>query len=249
MEPESFQDLPFPTGGLDVSCEYELQPPGTTPVGLNVRGYEPGLNRARGGARPGLSRFIDQTLPLNYVSGSHLIQHLNTVIDPSGEAVASNVPDDPNGVIDPRTGRRIRKGGTGRQPGPKLPSPPRPPPPPPPPPGGTLVGGSWTLRIVAPDNTVTVRSGGFIPGTFLKDSLPFTVLMPSLDNGQYVGYEDVTFPTWTGPPPPPPPANQTITNVVIGAPFGILFTTTLMCFYDTANPANTIPNCQGYRGI
>lgn len=57
-------ELLFPAKGVDRSTSYEDQRPGTTPVATNVRFYEPMTDRARGGSRPGLTRFIDQQLPL-----------------------------------------------------------------------------------------------------------------------------------------------------------------------------------------
>jgi hypothetical protein len=122
---EAFGDMPFPLQGIDVSTEFELQPPQTTPVGLNVRGYEPGTMRARGGSRPGLSEYVPQQLP----SGAHLIQHLNYVVDPQEAALltgfdpldgggqggvpdpSTNDPSDPFGQRNP--GRQVRTGGSG----------------------------------------------------------------------------------------------------------------------------------------
>jgi hypothetical protein len=60
-------DVHFPFAGLFVSCPYSNQPnlqiptgdyARTTPLGINVRAFEPGLNRKRGGSRPGLARYI-----------------------------------------------------------------------------------------------------------------------------------------------------------------------------------------------
>jgi hypothetical protein len=86
---------------VDVSKGYGQQQPGTTPVGLNVRGYEPASKRAKGGARPGLVKYLAAQLP----SGAHLIQNLN-IVDPSNDsALLSNVFDWPGlpagGVNDP----------------------------------------------------------------------------------------------------------------------------------------------------
>lgn len=57
---ETFADLWFPVSGLDVTPEYEVQTAPTTPVGVNVRAYDVFLLRARGGSRPGLTKFIDE---------------------------------------------------------------------------------------------------------------------------------------------------------------------------------------------
>lgn len=81
---EQFADLKFPLCGIDLSRAYGQQQPrpmadgsygGTTPVGQNVRAYEPGTQRARGGQRPGLLKYI-----LSQVSGQNPIQELNLVV-------------------------------------------------------------------------------------------------------------------------------------------------------------------------
>ena len=56
--PESFADLPFPKKGIDLSLGYGRQNYGSTVLGQNVRAFEPATNRARGGARPGLSKYL-----------------------------------------------------------------------------------------------------------------------------------------------------------------------------------------------
>lgn len=72
---ESFSNLMFPLKGIDLSQAFGMQQPGTTPVGLNVRAYEPTSQRARGGQRPGLLKYIP-----SQVNGSNLIQELNSVV-------------------------------------------------------------------------------------------------------------------------------------------------------------------------
>lgn len=59
---EKYVDLIFPVAGLDVTTEYETQRPGTTQVGVNVRSFDPLTGRLRGGRRPGLIKFIDETV-------------------------------------------------------------------------------------------------------------------------------------------------------------------------------------------
>ena len=59
---EVLSDLPFPLHGIDRSLGFSSQPGGTTPTGQNVRAHEPRSARAKGGSRPGLSRFIDSSL-------------------------------------------------------------------------------------------------------------------------------------------------------------------------------------------
>jgi hypothetical protein len=68
--------IEFPLYGLTVARGRSAQPPRTTPRGINVRAFDPFLDRARGGSRPGLSRLVPAQVP----GGSFLIQHLQTVI-------------------------------------------------------------------------------------------------------------------------------------------------------------------------
>lgn len=49
--------LHFPLGGINRRRAYAQQPPYTTPYAINVRPYDTGLKRERGGARPGLSNY------------------------------------------------------------------------------------------------------------------------------------------------------------------------------------------------
>lgn len=130
--PEQYADMLFPIYGLDLSMSFGSQRDETTRVGQNVRAFEPAERRARGGARNGLTRYIN-----DQVGGSaHLIQHLNYVVDPqaqgttwydppypdpnnpSGPGIAGGpnlTTPGPNGdgtYIDP-LGHRIRYGGTG----------------------------------------------------------------------------------------------------------------------------------------
>lgn len=128
-------DLIFPVDGVDVSCAYDRQPGGTTPAGVNVRGYETLTNRDRGGSRSGLSPYM-QLIP-----GGGLIQCLNIIVDPTAPALPGQDDDPTPGAIDdpssdgsgdpydgsggnggrnplrPATGRRrqIRPGGTGKR--------------------------------------------------------------------------------------------------------------------------------------
>src|SRR5580692_5847102 len=75
-------DLFFPISGVDVSVALENQTPDTTPEGLNVRAFDPTTNRARGGRRPGISKYIPAQ-----PSGFNLIQHLQVVVDPQAIAL------------------------------------------------------------------------------------------------------------------------------------------------------------------
>jgi len=65
---EELIDLHFPKAGVDVSAPFGQQPnrpvaggeyARTTALGVNVRGYDPAANRARGGARPGLVKYVN----------------------------------------------------------------------------------------------------------------------------------------------------------------------------------------------
>lgn len=87
-------DLFFPISGIDVSVALEWQNPDTTPDGVNVRTFEPSTMRARGGQRPGLAQFVPQQLPLSFnPSGTHLIQHLQLVVDPQAAALGASFDD------------------------------------------------------------------------------------------------------------------------------------------------------------
>lgn len=77
---EGFRDLSFPLKGLNISTEFELQPPGTTPEGVNVRAYEPAELRGRGGSRPGLIRYIPEQLATGLE-----IQHLAVIVTQHGD--------------------------------------------------------------------------------------------------------------------------------------------------------------------
>lgn len=55
----TYADLAFPVNGIDVAGAYMRQRRGTSPAGVNVRAFEPSSNRARGGCRAGLSRYLN----------------------------------------------------------------------------------------------------------------------------------------------------------------------------------------------
>lgn len=83
---ETLIDVTFPVGGVEVAHAYSAPPPRTTPTGRNVRGYEPLTNRARGGSRPGLARYLPSP------DGTESpIQHLNYIVDPAGVAIYHDV--------------------------------------------------------------------------------------------------------------------------------------------------------------
>lgn len=118
----------FPTSGVDTTCEYGRQPPGTAADASNVRTFEAVTRRNRGGSRPGLSRYIDAT-----VVGDFPVQHLTLLVDPTVDALAA--PTDaqfPGFIPDPSTndtgvrnppGRFINPRGGLRVPNRNLPTP------------------------------------------------------------------------------------------------------------------------------
>src|SRR5262245_13668296 len=61
---EYFMDLTFPILGLSQLSSHANRAVQTTAEGINVRTTDSLLMRRRGGSRPGLSRWIDQQLPL-----------------------------------------------------------------------------------------------------------------------------------------------------------------------------------------
>lgn len=90
---EILKDVHFPICGIDVSQSFDQQPnrplpsgtgyARTTPSGTNVRSYEPGTGRARGGSRPGLVKYV----PVAPVSG-WVLQDISIVVSTKGTAVS-----------------------------------------------------------------------------------------------------------------------------------------------------------------
>lgn len=74
---QSFEVFEFPTKGMDLSHPYGDQPPGTTPVAVNVMAYEPTTDRARGGSRPMLTKI------LSALNGTNPMQEVCMVLDAS----------------------------------------------------------------------------------------------------------------------------------------------------------------------
>src|SRR5437870_5034442 len=85
--------IAFPLRGVDVSNPFDLQPAGTTVVGVNVRAFDPATMRARGGNRPGLKRFMPP-LPTGDV-----IQFLDFIVDPQEDALTADVRADLNPLL------------------------------------------------------------------------------------------------------------------------------------------------------
>lgn len=81
--PEQNIELVFPLRGIDSSNEYDRQPQGTTIDGENVRAFESLTQRARGGSRSGLNKYIpDVVAALNSP-----VQNLNFVVSVSEDAL------------------------------------------------------------------------------------------------------------------------------------------------------------------
>lgn len=94
MDEPKLVESPFPMRGIDLQPTFEAQRAGTCCEGLNVGTFDTFTERGRGGSRPGLKRFIDQALPLDYDdTGTRLIQDLNLVV--IGDTSALILPGDP----------------------------------------------------------------------------------------------------------------------------------------------------------
>lgn len=78
--------IAFPLGGIDLSRGFQQQKPGTAPAGINVRGYDSGTNRMRGGSRPGLTPFFG-TGSTAQVELFNVIQSLTCIVWADGDAV------------------------------------------------------------------------------------------------------------------------------------------------------------------
>lgn len=88
--PDQLREMFFPFGGVFVSCAFDQQPPGTTPIAFNTRAYEPSASRRRGGARPGLTKHFTDQLPAG-------LQNMGLVVstDPSAQ-IGTFDADDPS---------------------------------------------------------------------------------------------------------------------------------------------------------
>lgn len=67
-------ELRFPLGGLVENSAYIDQPPGTAPDCLNVLPFDQDEDRARGGQRPGCSKYLDDR-----VNGANAVQDINAL--------------------------------------------------------------------------------------------------------------------------------------------------------------------------
>lgn len=104
---EKLLPLPFPMAGIDLTRSHSRQAPGTTPEAANVRVYAPLGDRARGGSRPGLERWIDAVV--GGFTSDNVIQHLDVIVWTNNAALlaaaehAAIVADPTKGIPDPST--------------------------------------------------------------------------------------------------------------------------------------------------
>lgn len=100
---ESFADLHFPLAGVDLSSGFGKQPrrpvgsgeyARTTPLGQNVRAFEPSSKRARGGQRAGLARYVAAR-----ASGSNFIQGLASLVGAGYTAPGGGVQSSQSGRV------------------------------------------------------------------------------------------------------------------------------------------------------
>jgi len=93
---ETIAELSFPVYGLDLSQEFEQQRPATTPVAVNVRGFEALTQRDRGGSRYGLAKYNNGPL----AGGAQVqIQDLNVVVSIGEAQLLANFTSRTGGAI------------------------------------------------------------------------------------------------------------------------------------------------------
>ena len=109
MGDEEQLELVFPSKGMDVTTEFGAQPPGTTPLGINVRLQDPLLTRDRGGSREGMVKFTPQ-LP----GGADSFQDIQQLVLTNADMLGSTFEFfDPDFIPDPSDpDRDIRPGGS-----------------------------------------------------------------------------------------------------------------------------------------
>lgn len=81
-------ELVFPFFGVDISQGPSDQRPGTSPLGINVRGFTTDL-RKRGGSRPGLNPWFGKG-STEQVNGFHPVQSLSCVVWATQQATLSS---------------------------------------------------------------------------------------------------------------------------------------------------------------
>jgi len=93
--------LHFPAGGLDLTQPFDRQVPRpmsngmyvrTTLLGQNVRGYEPGTSRMRGGQRPGLAKYVKSAVATDMGGNGFSVQGLNAIIGQYPDGGGSYIP-------------------------------------------------------------------------------------------------------------------------------------------------------------
>ena len=72
-------DIRFPYFGIDVSQAFGAQRPSTSPMAINVRAYDSGTGRLRGGSRAGITPFLGKGSTVQ-VNGFSLIQSLSVIV-------------------------------------------------------------------------------------------------------------------------------------------------------------------------
>lgn len=89
--PTQQQDVPvdFPVRGLDLTQAFAGQKPFTTRDAKNVRSIDPRTDRARGGSRPGLSRFCPDQINYNSARLPYSIQDIVQIVSGTPEAEAA----------------------------------------------------------------------------------------------------------------------------------------------------------------
>lgn len=87
---EQLISLTFPVEGVDETRAFGAQKPGTCIDALNVRTFEPETDRARGGRRAGISKYLSEPVVTDSVSGLGVpIQDINNIsttdVSPGGD--------------------------------------------------------------------------------------------------------------------------------------------------------------------
>ncbi len=72
-------DIPFTVEGVETTHAFMRQRQGTTPDALNIRAFEPGTGRARGGARPGTKKYFATA-----ITGAPSIQEVTHIVTSGG---------------------------------------------------------------------------------------------------------------------------------------------------------------------
>jgi hypothetical protein len=107
---EQILELQFPALGIDQSMDLAEQRPQTCVTGTNVRLFEPTSLRARGGSRPGTSKYVTTQLG----GGSNRVQMLNLIVYADYAYLPPSVPPgNPPTIPDPSSFGPPSSWGTG----------------------------------------------------------------------------------------------------------------------------------------